>query len=1277
MEFIEFWMRIDEAPDSAKLYLDLGLISEDVIPDNRLNTEDKNLNDAIDEGEDTGLDTLFDAQERVNYTDARGSGDPSGDNFFLVQGQVLDPLNYYRINGTEGNAVLTDVGRLPDTEDLNRNGNVDLVNSYLRYAVPIDTNKETNPFISGGGFTERGWYQYRIPLKDTLLNFGNASLSNVETMRIFITGVSENVHVQITEFNLVGSQWQNPISGDSVLSISVVSQEENRDYTSPPGVFRERDRTRPDEDILKNEQSLNLVLTNLEDGEKREATKFLFRPLDVFNYSEMKLFIHGDSNNETTSISYNERENNLFSSEVFFRFGTDSNNYYEYRQPVDSGWNSVTIRFEELTSIKAQERTSLDTIISRPVSDAPGHFYQLKGNPTLTRVQFLSVGIVNLDIDFNPGPLSGEVWVNELRVIGADNTPGWAYSFNTSLKFADLMTVNFNMNQRNPHFHKLSERFGSRVESQNWAFSTNVNVLKILPFNMPQSNLQINYSHSESLGKPLYIPGTDILVEEAAETIKNTPPDTSGSGTQQTAEEFITSTQTLTVSNTLSAANIKFYIPTSLWYIRDTFNGLTFAFNYNNSFSRSPTILERKNWVWNASANYSVNFSRDLFIQPSKFPIVGWFFALLKDYRDAKINFLPQSLSASVSTRRNQNSSTTRPTGDNKPDPLISRDFTAARGFNFSWLLTEGGLLNLSTNYNVSINSSLAYLLLDENEQEKSEEEIWNEIFGGESFGKDYAYQQTFDLRAAPRLPSFWDINRYFTVTTGYSVNYRWDYDLRQEEIGRSAGFSTKTSAGLVLRWKALTEPLFGSPSADNNQTSNRTTGRNRTITQPVGDDEGGTTQEPTGEGLDSLQVTSDQSPSSLIKAFNFFKSVIKAIFFDWESFSFNFSNTHSLSKSGLKSQGTGFLNFWGTSYNVENGPSREFMLGLSDDAGPRADVPNTNLRDVFSEKNNFDFRTSRPLWEGAKVDVTWKVGWGVNKNTTLSTDEEGNLFVSNVQSTGNLNRSFLSLPLPFFDTGISKVHELYNPNAPNSKENLSQAFVDGFETFPWFKSVPELKEVAKYFPRANWRFTWDGLEKFPIFSAIAQRVSLDHAYSSNYTEGWKLTREGNEEIQIQKIDYGFAPLVGLNITFGQLWGGNLTGNIKYSTRSSYDLGVTTSNITETFSKDIGFTTSYSKSGFNLPLFGIALKNDIEFTFAYTLTQNSIVRFEMNNFTETGIPQDGTIRTTLEPRIRYTISSKVTLSIFYKRSSVEPEGAARIPPTTTNEAGLDVNIVIQ
>jgi cell surface protein SprA len=1275
IEFVEFWMRIQDAPENASLFLDLGLISEDVIPNNRLNSEDTNGNDAIDEGEDTGLDTLFDAQERVNFPDARDGSDPSGDNFVLVQTSSIDPMTYYKINGTEGNAVLTDVGRLPDTEDLNRNGNVDFVNSYFRYEIPLDTS-DANPFKSGGGFTSAGWYLYRIPLKDTSLNFGNAGLSNVETIRLFFAGVSEVIHVQLAEFNLVGSQWQKIDPEDSVLSISVVSKEENPDYSSPPGVFRERDLTRPDEEIFKNEQSLNLILTDLIDGESREAIKYLFRPLDVFNYGEMKLFIHGDTLNVPESIAYNDPETGEFSSEVFFRFGTDTNNYYEYRQPVGNGWNEISIKFDELTAIKQAARDSLSQVVKIPVPDKPGHFYQLKGNPSLIAVKFLTVGIVNLDNGFNMGPLSGEVWVNELRVVGAEDTPGWAYSVSGSIKFADLLTVNANLSETDPYFHRLSERFGSRSENVNWTVSTNLNVLKLVPFSMSQSNLQINYSHTESLGKPLYIPGTDVRVDEAAKQLGIALPDTVEQTEQKTPEDFIAETQTLNVSNTVSASNIKLVIPTDLWYIRDSFNALSFGVSYNNSFRRSPTVQESNNWLWNANMNYVVSLSPDLYIQPVKFPVIGWLFSLFEDYRDSKIFVTPQTFSANITARRNRNSSTTRATGDIQPNEVVSQNFTATRGFNFGWKLTEGGLLNLTTTYNVNISSSLAYLLVDENERDRSEDEIWNDIIGGEGFGKDFLYQQTFDIRLNPRLPSLWNVNRYFTLSAGYSVSYRWDNDLRQEILGRSAGYSSRSTAGLILRWKSLTEPLFGTPDENNNnQTNNRTRVRNKGLEDLGSKNENKI--DSTGANLDSLVVSSDKKPSALVRAFTFLKIAIKSLFFDYDNFSFNFSNSNSLSKSGLLSTGTGFSNFWGITFDPSNGPSRAFMVGLSQDVGPRANEPNTNIGDIFSDKNTFDFKTSRPLWEGAKIDINWKVGWGMNKNTTLTRDADGNLFVSNITSTGNLNRSFLSLPLPFFDTGIKKVNALYNPNAEDPRKSLSDAFVEGMETFAWARTSSVISEIAKYIPRANWRISWDGLEKFPIFNIFTQRVSLEHSYNSSYTEGWKLTSDRKEEIQTQKIDYGFAPLVGLNMTFGQLWGGNLSGNVKYSTRSSFNLGITTTNITESFSKDIGFTASYSKSGFELPLFGVSLKNDIEFTLAYTLTQNSVVRYEMDNFSETGIPQDGTTRTTIEPRIRYTISSKVTLSVFYKRSTVEPEGAARIPPTTTNEAGLDVNIVIQ
>ncbi len=165
--------------------------------------------------------------------------------------------------------------------------------------MPLSTDSTINPFVVDGGFPDAyggytSWYLYRIPLRDTSNIIGNPSFSNVETIRLYIQGVDSVVHFRITEFNLVGNQWQKVETQDTVLSVSTVSFEENGDYTSPPGVFRERDRTRPDEEIYNNEQSLNLIYSGLPEGESREAQRYLFRPLDVFNYTQMKLFVHGD-----------------------------------------------------------------------------------------------------------------------------------------------------------------------------------------------------------------------------------------------------------------------------------------------------------------------------------------------------------------------------------------------------------------------------------------------------------------------------------------------------------------------------------------------------------------------------------------------------------------------------------------------------------------------------------------------------------------------------------------------------------------------------------------------------------------------------------------------------------------------------------------------------------------------------------------------------------------------------------------------------------------------
>lgn len=778
----------------------------------------------------------------------------------------------------------------------------------------------------------------------------------------------------------------------------------------------------------------------------------------------------------------------------------------------------------------------------------------------------------------------------------------------------------------------------------------------------------------------MYLPGTDIRVDQAAKQLQDTT-------ITKTPAQLISESQTINTSDSWSASGIKIKVPTSAWYIRDTFNDLSFGFNYNTTFSRSPNVVSSIGWIWNATLNYALNLNPNYYFEPVDIPVIGSVLGLFTDYRNLKIYYTPQNFSFNATAKRQRTTNITRSQTGIIAQPLVSRDFGTTRGFTFNWKLTEGGLLNLVTDYNVNITSSLVHLETTLDGVQRPENEIWHEIFSGVLLGKDFRYQQTFDLKTNPKLPTVWDINRFFQLTSGYTVNYNWNFDFRQDTVGKSGGFASRLSAGLTLRLKALTDPLFEEkPEANVNENQNRGgNNRQRDLEERRKKLEGENQIPDSTKPLVNEEVvqTDTSKPTTkrpaLTRAIGFLKSIVHSIFFDYETISVNYSNDNSVSKSGILGEGTGFNNFWGINYNYQKGPSRAFMLGLTSDVGRRA--PNGNLQDVYSQKNSLDFRTSRPLWTGAKVDIDWKVDWSVNKNTTISTDQYGNPTIQSISQTGTLERSFLSFPptlfLSVFGNGIKKVNELFDPNAANPQQNLSDAFIKGFESFPLVSKLSFLKDYSKYIPRPNWHLTWDGLENILFFKSFTKKVSLEHEYSSTYSEGTKLNPDGTQEMLTQRIDYGFSPLAGINITFNDMWGGNLIGSIKYGTKTIYDLGLTTKNISETYSRDIGITAGYSKSGFELPLFGISLKNDIEFSFSYTSSTNSVVRFDMLNFTDAGTPQDGTLRTTIEPRIKYTISSKVTLSIFYTRTSVEPEGAARIPPTTTNEAGLDVHISIQ
>jgi len=217
--FVEIWVN-DFTPNhlatQASLKIDLGRFSEDAFWDPRypangqLDTEDKNRDGRLDGGpseiaEDTGLDGLFD-EEEPGY-DPYANPDPNGDDYRY---SLDSPKDYTHINNFERNGNDSPDSR-PDTEDLNRNGLLDLDSNYFeatidlsdtRYvAIDVPQDYAGDPDVK----PDNGWRLFRTPVSDeTFARVGFATWDNVQAMRLWVDGMAEPLRLQIGGISLRG-----------------------------------------------------------------------------------------------------------------------------------------------------------------------------------------------------------------------------------------------------------------------------------------------------------------------------------------------------------------------------------------------------------------------------------------------------------------------------------------------------------------------------------------------------------------------------------------------------------------------------------------------------------------------------------------------------------------------------------------------------------------------------------------------------------------------------------------------------------------------------------------------------------------------------------------------------------------------------------------------------------------------------------------------------------------------------------------------------------------
>lgn len=1323
IEYIEIMMNLQAyETGKTKVYIDLGQISEDIIPNGVLDTEDgiteaNNFpNGIIDVGEDVGIDAMDDDEERSGIVYGPPldlEDDPARDNYdfnFGKDDQDRTPLDFINYNNFEGNASLSETGQFPDREVLNPNNGETIVtdNSYFTYEVNLNPDETQNPQIVG---KNNNWILRRIPIRSPISKKGNPLFSNVQYVRFRVEGGL--FEAMVADWRLLGSQWQRTNSfqsnvnpDDSVLSVSFVNLWENSGapdfYTMPPGVSAPRQLNNPDptQDIRMNEQSISVSVENLRYGAERMAVR-IFQPLDIFYYKTLKFFVHGDGLMPTNIVG-----GQVPKAFMFLRFGIDSMNYYEYRLPIKRGWQDIAIKLSELTAIK--QIRDLNKEYERQEFPVPGDefaTFAIRGNPILTRVQFFGLGIANPAEQF-PNDLTTTMWVNELRLISPEDNSDWAAVASFALKLADLGSINANVETSQPNFHMLEERFGPRVQSTNWSVAMQGNLEKFAPRSFKQMQLPISFTHSEVAETPEYVANNDINLEEAAEASRRiaynnainsgfSPEEATRLG-QAAADATLTRSQTLRVQDSWAMTGVKLGLPINHWLIRDTFNKLTLGYSYSQEYERTPIYEQRFNWLWQASLGYSVKISDFLSVKPFAWaegvPLLGIF-------DDAKYNFLPGDFSASLSMQRRRQTEQSRFL--DFPSPVL-RDFSSARNASFNWNLVERGFLNPQITYSFTTNSTLAPFEMDEFGNQRSGSEIANEVlFNGSliDFGKDTRHTQTVELKLKPNLliPS---LNQFVDLQASFSTTYNWQDPLVQDpEIRdqvKSASWNNAITVRMPVRLMSLGNKIFGTEGRQVGRSGNRGIGGGR-VKSPS--EVAGQPTEETGGFLKGLG------------------KVVQTIFFDWETVNFSFQQGNSAITPGVFG-GSGFTNFWqrGATFRESRnlyGPSMAYQLGLIEHphggfefessssfpffktrSYPGRRPPNAILQDNFNQSSTFKVDTERPLWEGATLSMNWQSEMGYNRNWTVISDEFGNPTFTNIIEIESLNRSFLTFPTIFgyapFGTSIQNVVEMYEDRKftilsrtdidsvqknRELKAALSESFYEGLRALDFIGG-----KAGKFLPSFNWGINWEGLEKWIIWGGILDKMRVEHAYKSTYTENVQVTDLGRD-VQNQTVEMRFEPLIKVTSTFDEeLFEGQLTASLSWTHSKSYQLSsAAQSRINAQTTNDITAEAGYRLDGFELPLFGFILENDLEYRFQLTYKRNLRTSYDVLNeasYTgnnEGGQTVEGNTQIIIEPSARYSVSERLVASFFVRYEGTFNEGAAQ-PGFHTTQVGFNLRL---
>jgi hypothetical protein len=499
-EFLEMWVH-DDGYREGKVLVDLGTLSEDFYPldapDGLLNSEDVDRN-GFDASEDTGLDNVF-------GTDGQGvPGDDGDDDYEFTYGSD----DYSRINGTERNERL-------DTEDLNGNYYLDTASKY--WEIEVDLSDETY-VVQDNSDTIPGnhWRLYRVPLDDAVPVNGMTDWVSVKAARLWFCDLRENGEpLMLGSLDIVGNQWEaegvrdstgaivpETALGDMAFRVTSKNTKEDADYEPPFQVEVDEDTG-----IAEREQSLALLYENLPPGHSGAARKVYFSDDNYTGYESVQLFVHGSDDIAPGSV-------------FFVRIGADSANYYEYSFEVIPGWrqragsasNSLIVPLKRLSDLKLPPYEDLDSVaVPGDTAAVLGETFARVGWPSFSRIRRLMLGVRNGSTDPADDDVSGEIWVDDVRLTDVRKDVGLAQRATLRVEMADLADLDLDVRFVDGDFHSLKQTRGSGQDNASYNLNGTVNADRFV------SGLGIaapvNVALKRSVARPTFSTGSDIVLD--------------------------------------------------------------------------------------------------------------------------------------------------------------------------------------------------------------------------------------------------------------------------------------------------------------------------------------------------------------------------------------------------------------------------------------------------------------------------------------------------------------------------------------------------------------------------------------------------------------------------------------------------------------------------------------------------------------------------------------------------------------------------------------------